>query len=245
MKHWKLTMILSILIALMTACGTQNPSQKQENDQSAVEPSTEQPADNTKQSEDNTKQSENNTEPSEDKSNGTDPNTPVSSPAKEDQKIRLLETVLTYEMEGTKQQKTGFLKESNNQGYSLYVMEGYQLEEEEPGRDVITYDANPKIYMLIEVFPDDANLSEVKGNTKSTLESGFDKVYEIPKATMKHELFKDAFIILGASSEDMKAESYIIKGNEKRPNLRITCYGVTEVESFSPFWAMANTIEQK
>jgi hypothetical protein len=238
MKHWKMAMILSILITLITACGTQSTSTEKEKDQSTVEPVSEQPSDNTKQTEDGT-------EPSDDKNNGTDPNTPVSSPANDDQKVRLLETVLTYEMEGMKEEKMGYLQESKNQGYSLYVMEGYQFEEEEPGRDVVMLEANPDIYMRIEAFPDDAKLYDLKGNTKSTLEAGFDEVYEIPKATMKHELFKDALVIIAARSEEAKAESYIIKGNEKRPHLRITCFGVSDVESFSPFWAMANTIEQQ
>jgi hypothetical protein len=231
MKHWKMTIILTILIALLTACGTENTSPEQEKDHPVVEPAPDHPADNT--------------EPSKDNQNGSDPDTPVSSPAKEDQTIRLIETVLTYEMEGMKEEKMGYLRESKNQGYSFYVMEGYQFEEEEPGRDIVMLEANPDIYMRIEVLSDDVNFVEFKGNTKATLEAGFDEVFEITKGIPKHELFKDVVYMIAAHNEETKAESYVIKGNKTRPHLRVTCVGVHDVESFSPFWAMAHTIERQ
>ncbi|WP_044895315.1 hypothetical protein [Bacillus alveayuensis] len=227
MKHRKMTIMLAALIALLTACSTQYTSPEQEKDP-AVEPVPEQPVDNT--------------EPSQDNNNSSDPDTPVSAPAEENQTIRLPETVLTYEMEGMKEEKMGYLGESKNQEYSFYVMEGYQFAEEEPGRDIVMLEANRDIYMRIEVLPDDVNFVELKENTKATLEAGFTEVFEITTGIPKHELFEDVVYMFAAHNNKMKAEAYVIKGNKTRPHLRITCVGVEEVESFSPFWAMANTI---
>jgi hypothetical protein len=230
MTHWKMTIICTILFVFLSACSTQHTFPMTEKDDPVVEPAPDLPVDPTEPSDDN---------------NGTDPDTPVSSPAKEDQTIRLFETVLTYEMEGMKEEKIGYLRESKNQGYSFYVMEGYQFAEEEPGRDIVMLEANPDIYMRIEVLSDDVNFVVIKENTKATLEAGFDEVFEITEGIPKHELFNDVVYLMAAHNEETKAESYVIKGNKTRPHLRITCVGVHEVESFSPFWTMAHTIERQ
>jgi hypothetical protein len=78
-------------------------------------------------------------------SGGTTPQEQGSTPSKEiehevqpeDRIIRLMEQNLTYDIEGEKHEETGFLLQSKNQGFSMYAFDGWKLEAEEPGKDIL------------------------------------------------------------------------------------------------------------
>ncbi|MCZ0754900.1 hypothetical protein [Anoxybacillus sp. J5B_2022] len=55
-------------------------------------------------------------------------------------KIRLLEKKLSYTRNGKTYEEMAYLKTSENQSFSLYVLEGWELEAEEPNADVLLKD---------------------------------------------------------------------------------------------------------
>lgn len=50
------------------------------------------------------------------------------------------EKQLSYTIDGKKYEETAFLKTSDNQGFSLYTLKGWELEAEEPNSDVLLKD---------------------------------------------------------------------------------------------------------
>ncbi|MBB5326311.1 hypothetical protein HNQ34_003445 [Anoxybacillus tepidamans] len=54
--------------------------------------------------------------------------------------IRLLEKKLSYTENGKTYEEMAYLKTSENQSFSLYVLEGWELEAEEPNSDVLLKD---------------------------------------------------------------------------------------------------------
>ncbi|MDP4171332.1 MAG: hypothetical protein Q8906_12035, partial [Bacillota bacterium] len=74
--------------------------------------------------------------------------------ASKQQTVRLLEQKISYNQNGTKKEETAFLKHSNNDAYSLYVLPEYELSAEEPNRDIIALKSNGTIFMRIETLSD-------------------------------------------------------------------------------------------
>jgi len=58
----------------------------------------------------------------------------------QNKKIRLLEKKLTYTQNGKTYEEMAYLKTSENQSFSLYVLEGWEFEAEEPNADVLLKD---------------------------------------------------------------------------------------------------------
>ncbi|MCL6585077.1 MAG: hypothetical protein K6T72_00935 [Anoxybacillus sp.] len=74
------------------------------------------------------------------KQSNEQPNTPPANQQEQTTKIRLLEKKLTYTRNGKTYEEMAYLKTSENQSFSLYVLEGWELEAEEPNADVLLKD---------------------------------------------------------------------------------------------------------
>ncbi len=165
-----------------------------------------------------------------------------TSASDENNKVRLPETKLTYQMEGMQEQKNAFLKTSKNQNYTLYVIDGYDLTEEEPRKDVITYNENDKLWMRVEVLEKGQDLSDVKANSMETLKAGYGNVKEVTDFSNDKN---DIDSVFTGQSKTEKGAVYLLKETEDHPALRLTMFAPLETESFEPFLEMARTIQIK
>ncbi|MBO0997082.1 hypothetical protein IOC57_04795 [Bacillus sp. SD075] len=88
-----------------------------------------------------------------------------------DNKVRLMEQNLQYTINGEAKEKTAFLKKSDNQPFSLYVLQQFKLSGEEPGKDIVFLTEDDSIYMRIELLKADVNWDEVEKNVQAQLKS--------------------------------------------------------------------------
>ncbi|PJN86958.1 hypothetical protein [Bacillus sp. mrc49] len=86
-------------------------------------------------------------------------------------KVRLMEKNLQYKRNGRTIEKTAFLKKSNNQPFSLYVLQQFKLSAVEPGKDVLVLKEDDSIFMRIELLARDTDWDEAEENTKLQLKS--------------------------------------------------------------------------
>lgn len=164
-----------------------------------------------------------------------------SDTSSDEQTIRLLEQMMAYENEGMQEEKMGFLKTSENQKYSLYVLEGYTFTEEEPRKDVIYYDANDKLWMRIEVLPDNVDWDKVEQEAIKGLEAVSTDVQK-SSVTSYNETFS-FHSVHSASNDKNRTTSYLVKASDKRPAMRLTIFTPVETENVNAFLEMANSIE--
>jgi len=66
----------------------------------------------------------------------------------------------------------GTLTQSDEQGYELTVLEGYQLSAEEPGKDALFVSDNSAVFMRIETFtPEEVDFASAEENMQQTLQA--------------------------------------------------------------------------
>jgi hypothetical protein len=127
---WKPLITAIMAIALVSGCGT-----KETNEIKQPNPSN----NDTNQAETaqsgNTEQSHT-SQPSFKNENST----AVAEENKQQKEARPSEMQLSYMADGKEIKETASLKTSDNQGFSLYVLKGWELEAEEPHSDVLMHD---------------------------------------------------------------------------------------------------------
>ncbi|WP_350020076.1 hypothetical protein [Priestia flexa] len=164
-----------------------------------------------------------------------------SDTSSDEQTIRLPEQMLTYENEGMQEEKMGFLKTSENQKYSLYVLEGYTFTEEEPGKDVIYYDANDALWMRIEVLPNNVDWDKIEQEAIKGLEAVSADVQKNSVTSYNEDLsFRSVY---SASNDKDRTTSYLVKESDKRPAMRLTIFTPVETENVNAFLEMTRSIE--
>jgi hypothetical protein len=127
---WKPLITAIMVIALVSGCGTKETNGgKQPNSSNNDTNQTE-----TTQS-DHTGQSE-----ASQPSSGVSENGTTSAEENKQQETRPSEIQLSYMADGKEVKETASLKTSDNQGFSLYVLKGWNLDAEEPHSDVLLHD---------------------------------------------------------------------------------------------------------
>lgn len=164
-----------------------------------------------------------------------------SDTSSDEQTIRLPEQMMTYENEGMQEEKMGFLKTSENQKYSLYVLEGYTFTEEEPRKDVIYYDANDALWMRIEVLPNNVDWDKIEQEAIKGLEAVSADVQKNSVTSYNEDLsFRSVY---SASNDKDRTTSYLVKESDKRPAMRLTIFTPVETENVNAFLEMTRSIE--
>jgi hypothetical protein len=153
---------------------------------------------------------------------------------------RAPEQALTYEEKGQAVEKTGYLKTSDNQNYSMYVLDGYTLEEEEPGKDLIMLTADDQSFMRIEIVPADMDVATVEDIVKTTAEA-ISPEAALHEDFKKEGMLKDAVWYKAVTSEDV-VHLILIKGEQP---IKLSIYTPKDQENIEPFLAMAATIQAK
>ncbi|PLR75587.1 hypothetical protein CU633_20325 [Bacillus sp. V3-13] len=209
----------ALLLLLVSGCGTQ---EEQANDDST----------NSGNQQEESNQGEGNSEQNEE---GT--NNESSSPENSNGLVRILEQNLKYKVNGQETQDTAFLKHSDNQNYSMYVLPGYELTAEEPHKDSLFLTENPEVFMRIELLPGDADWETVTENTKAQLAA----VNEHVKTMQPSE---DAFLrnatVMESAQNGEIVSAYLVK-DEKQP-LKLTMFTKENADHRDAFLQMAKTI---
>ena len=152
------------------------------------------------------------------------------------EKIRLMEQNLQYTWNGKTKEETAFLKKSDNQPFSLYVLQDYDLSAEEPGKDIVFLKDDDSVYMRIELL-EDANWDEVEQNAKDQLKTISDNL-EAPALDIENGTAYEV-----STTEGEVVTSILLK-DEKAP-LRLTLFTKKNQDYRNAFLEMAKTAEKE
>ena len=150
-----------------------------------------------------------------------------------DNKVRLMEQNLQYTINGEAKEKTAFLKKSDNQPFSLYVLQQFRLRAEEPGKDIVFLTEDDSIYMRIELLKADVNWDEVEKNVQAQLKS-------ISETIRDPSLDVEGGTGFEVESGDDVITSILLK-DEKSP-VRLTIFTKKDRDYRDAFLEMAKTL---
>ncbi|MFD6209060.1 hypothetical protein [Peribacillus sp. NPDC060253] len=148
-------------------------------------------------------------------------------------KVRLMEQNLQYTSNGKVKEKTAFLKKSDNQPFSLYVLQQFKLSAEEPGKDIVFLTEDDSIYMRIELLKEDVNWDEVEENVQAQLKSLSETIKE-PALNVENGTGFEV------ESGDDVITSILLK-DEKAP-VRLTMFTKKDKDYRDAFLEMAKTL---
>ncbi|WP_409291981.1 hypothetical protein [Peribacillus sp. SCS-37] len=152
--------------------------------------------------------------------------------------MRVMEQSLKFTVNGKVNQSTGFLKNSSNQKYSMYVLQVFQLTAEEPNKDIVFLKKDDSISMRIELLPVDANWEEQEGMAKAQLMS----VSESISSPSLPGLDRQNTIAMEAAGGDEVVTALLIK--DKETPVKITMFTKKGQDYRSPMLEMAKTISK-
>ncbi|MGE7903895.1 hypothetical protein ACQKNS_05765 [Peribacillus sp. NPDC094092] len=153
-----------------------------------------------------------------------------------DNKVRLMEQNLQYSINGEAKEKTAFLKKSDNQPFSLYVLQQFKLSAEEPGKDIVFLTEDDSIYMRIELLNADVNWDEVEKNVQAQLKS-------ISETISDPSLDVEGGTGFEVESGDDVITSILLK-DEKSP-IRLTIFTKKDRDYRDAFLEMAKTLMKR
>lgn len=165
--------------------------------------------------------------------NKADSNIETDSNAEDNNKVRLMEQNLQYTSNGEAKEETAFLKNSDNQPFSLYVLQKFELTAEEPGKDILFLSEDDSVSMRIELLSEDVNWDEVEENVQTQLKSVSDKI-EDPALNIDNG---SGFEVV---SGDEVVTSVLLK-DEKAP-VRLTMFTKKDQDYRDAFLEMAKTL---
>ncbi|MGE7764287.1 hypothetical protein [Peribacillus sp. NPDC096540] len=151
-------------------------------------------------------------------------------------KVRLMEKNLQYTSNGEAKEETAFLKNSDNQPFSLYVLQQYKLSAEEPGKDIVFLTKDDSIFMRIELLTGDVKWDEVEENVQTQLKSLSEKI-EDPALDVDNGSGYEV-----VSGDDV-VTSILLK-DEKAP-VRLTMFTKKNQDYRDAFLEMAKTLMKK
>lgn len=236
----KIFLLIGILSLLLAACGTSNESGN--SNEPANDP--EQTADQTEQEQnedvdvdikdenlmDQKEQEENNIE--------TEPQEQINSPAQDEERSSALEQTLSYSFNGETKEEQAFLKKSDNQDFSLYVLPDYELTAEEPYNDIIFLKENDRIFMRISILPADSDINSLKENTTEQLQVVNETVQIL---TPPADEFLQNAIIMEASNNGEVVTSYLIIKPEAI--IKLTLFTAEQTDYRDALIQMAKTLK--
>ncbi len=212
MRKMKLLFVSLLAAALLASCGTSKTEKDTGVDKEKKEEQKTEAADQTEN------------ESSED--------------ARDDpEKVRLQEKNLTFQIDGSPKKETAFLKKSDNQDYSLYVLPDYELTGEEPQKDILYLKEEDTLFMRIELLPANAHLNDEMETMKTQLESVSSDIKEAKP--QGHEWLKNA---TGLTAEDGNEKVSIYLIPQKNWLLKLTLFTPAKEDAEDPFLKMAETI---
>lgn len=153
-----------------------------------------------------------------------------------------VEKALNYTTKGKEYtSETTIVDEAN---YSIQLLEGYELTQEEPGRDVLFLQENDAIFMRIEVIQkNDSSFDNLVANTEelmTAINEQYDS-YEINNIK-EHKDIKDVVAYIGTHEEDEVVGVVFEKENIL---VRLTVFDKPDYDLKDALIQMGLTIEEK
>lgn len=233
MKKFKSIMFILLMFTfVLTGCGTAEESTDVPNEPDTTENNNAAKENESPEQEDGNSDQEN--EGTEETTEGN-----KETDANDNGQVRILEKNIEYTVNGETKEETAFLKTSDNQNYSMFVLPSYKLTAEEPNKDILMFSEDDSIFMRIELLtePDWAFVEE---NTKAQLGAVHNDVQTL--SAPEGEFFKNSSVY-SASSNEAVVTTYLIK-NEALP-LKLTIFTKANADHIDPFLKMAQTIEKQ
>lgn len=156
-------------------------------------------------------------------------------------------TIQYVDEKGQQQEAKTTLTKSPEQDYEIALAEGFSLTAEEPGRDMVTYDANDQISMRIETFAkDETHYEEMAQQTESTVgltaPDGKYQPYDIQTLIEKNKDIKHATGFVATYPEDGEQVVTIIYEKESKI-VRLTVFDRTSGEITNALLEMGLTVK--
>lgn len=243
----KKLVLLAVVVAMgftLFGCGAGNVEKKlpgQKAQSGVVENTSEIAKDNSEAAKDNSEEVNNN--PQEESANQPDKTVGNEVTQPKTKKIEVL-------VEGVKEMREATLAKSKYLGFQMYVLKGFSLESEEPGKDIVMSKYDGEFFARIEKLDGKIDLDEYKKQQKAGFQQS-GKVTEIDPATLSHQKFRDSeFCLLtesGYSDNSSKKTSiyYLVKYfNGKLFAITFHMPLKEAAEGITPsLWAMLSTLE--
>ncbi len=146
-KYWLLMASITLSISMLAACNTSEDTNSGQGDTSSVVEEVDQ---------------EETTTPEDESTDDTN--------SEEVTEERGPEKTLSFSLKGEAKEETATLTKSDNQNYSIYKLEGFELTGEEPNKDSLYLTENDAVFMRIETLSKaDASIDYVRENMLQTM----------------------------------------------------------------------------
>ena len=146
------------------------------------------------------------------------------------------------EEEPSKAETEGELATSDEQQYEMYVLSGFQLTPEEPGKDALLWEEDSAVFMRIETFnKEDIEFAQAEAAMKEALAASN------PDAEITEAAAPQGAKFLNSVAFDIPtAEGKVTGIVYEKENLivRLTVFDSTEVNATADFIDMGSTIER-
>ncbi|PLS16458.1 hypothetical protein CVD28_15320 [Bacillus sp. M6-12] len=150
--------------------------------------------------------------------------------------VRTLEQNLQFSINGETKEATAFLKKSENQNYSLYVLPEYELTGEEPNKDLLFFKESENISMRIELLPEDVDWALAEETARTQLQATSETI----TAPTDPKLAISNGVALEAASGDELTNIFLIK-DAKNP-VKLTIFTTKNADHRQAFLEMGKTI---
>ena len=144
--------------------------------------------------------------------------------------------------EPSKAETEGELATSDEQQYEMYVLSGFQLTPEEPGKDALLWEEDSAVFMRIETFnKEDIEFAQAEAAMKEALAASN------PDAEITEAAAPQGAKFLNSVAFDIPtAEGKVTGIVYEKENLivRLTVFDSTEVNATADFIDMGSTIER-
>ncbi|MCI3923884.1 hypothetical protein MO973_27020 [Paenibacillus sp. TRM 82003] len=207
LKRWKYAIVLSALALALSACtsGGDEAKTPEAEPKPVAEPAPEQrPADEPKPE----------VEPPAQEQPAPDAGkTPAEQPK---DAAELPETTeLEVTLEGMPEKVKATLAKSE-QGYALYVMDGFEFTPEEPSKDQVFFKNAPEYYFQIQKLPSDASAEDLKANAEAQLEAVGGDIVEMKGEEINAAVRDEVTFFLHSSTSELSRNIALIEKNGAR-----------------------------
>ena len=146
------------------------------------------------------------------------------------------------EEEGTEEVTIGERVSSDNQPFSIEVMEGYTLTAEEPNRDVLFFDENDSVFMRIETFAkEEADRTALVDTLKQTVQASDSTATLMEISTPAKLPNVDMPIGYEIAVENGKVTGYVFETEAHM--VRAIIYDVSDVMKTGDYLEMLSTLQ--
>ena len=155
---------------------------------------------------------------------------------------------IQYVENGEQKEIKTTMTQSPEQDYEIALAQGFSIEGEEPGRDMLVYDEDDQYSMRIEVFAKDGtnNYEELAQQTENTVAitapEGQYTLYELEPLLASHKDILNANGYVATSMEDDDQVVTVIFEKEAKI-VRLTIFDTTAAEMTDAFLQMGFTIQ--